>query len=118
MNKTCYTCGGTKTANRTKDSEFSWRVDKETYRSNCKLCVNKKARLRNNNDKELKRLATFKEKESIATNPSGFLIAGILEMAVKDHRNDDDLTEFFDSSLFVEYCTLINADADYVRKHI
>ncbi len=110
--KTCFTCHEEKPV-----SEFYHRGDKPGYRPNCKECY-KGARLRNNSDKEKKRIAAFKEKESIATNPSGFLIAGILEMAVKDHRSDDDLTEFFDSSLFVEYCTLIDADADYVRKHI
>ena len=50
--ETCYTCGGTKTANRTKDSEFGWRKDRETYRSSCKECVTKSARLRNKNDSQ------------------------------------------------------------------
>jgi len=51
MIKECYTCRLPKTANRTKDSEFSWRKDRQAYYSNCKECKNGKARERRNADK-------------------------------------------------------------------
>lgn len=86
MKKKCATCGETKEANRTRDSEFGW--NKGRYRYDCKLCVNMKARKRKQSDgrKKAKRVATIKDKEAIARNPHGFIAASIIERAIHDWR--------------------------------
>jgi len=53
MTKKCLTCRQPKTANRTKDSEFTYRKDSDTYMRDCKECRNRKARDKRKNYKPL-----------------------------------------------------------------
>ena len=138
--KPCATCHEPKPL-----SEFYKRGDKRGYRPNCKACFKKKERLRNNSDKEKVRLAATKEKEAIERNPHGFLAAGIIELAIREHRNWKDgkgkmatdyetadamarqggfanpieeIEAFFASEWFVELCGFCGVDEEYMRKHI
>lgn len=92
MKKTCYACGGTKIANRTGDSEFSFRIDKGIYRSNCKECVNKKAKRRRDGYSnrgvdylilwcprlEYPKMHHFSSGEFIATLEQGYMTPGMI----------------------------------------
>ena len=79
--KTCYTCHEEKPV-----SEFTRRKPGGPYRASCKVCWNRRERLRNNSNKEKHRVAAVKEREAIAMNPHGFLAAGIIEKSILDWR--------------------------------
>ena len=140
MTKDCYTCGETKPV-----SEFTLRKPGGALRGSCKVCWNRREQLRNNGDKEKKRLAAVKEKEAIERNPHGFLAAGIIELAIREHRNwrdgktkmatdfksaqymatelgydnpVEEIEAFFASGWFEELCDMTESDPEYLRKHI
>ena len=88
MTKTCHTCKQEKRADRTKDSEFGWRKERNTFYSNCRACVNKRARIRhnNNNAKAKKRRTARKESEAIERDPHGHLAVDIIIQAIADKK--------------------------------
>ena len=122
MKKPCATCGLPKNASRTKESEFGWRTERDAYYSNCKACVNKRGRIRtnNNNVKERKRLIAIKEREAIESDPYGHLAADIVALAIRDWRAEksDELLAFFAGRWFEELCDTAGVGAEYVRKHV
>ena len=95
MKKPCATCGESKNASPSKSSQFSWRKERDAYYSSCKACVNKRGRIRtnNNNAKERKRLIALKEKEAVENNPHGHLAADIIALAIRDLRKYGDMDE-------------------------
>ena len=115
--KTCYTCHEEKPV-----SEFTRRKPGGPYRASCKVCWNRRERLRNNSNKEKHRVAAVKEREAIAMNPHGFLAAGIIEKAIKDYREEDsmrgEVLAFFASDWFDELAGFAGCDPEYLRKHI
>ncbi len=141
MTKECFTCHETKPV-----SEFTLRKPGGALRSSCKVCWNRRERLRNNSDKEKKRVSAVKEMEAIGRNPYGFLAAGIIELAIREYRNwrdgnrkkmetdyktarfmarelgyanpVEEIEAFFASDWFEELAGYADCDAEYLRKHI
>ena len=118
MKKPCATCGLPKNASRTKESEFGWRTERDAYYSNCKACVNKRGRIRtnNNNAKEHKRLIAIKEKEAIESNRYGFLAGAVVYQAVRDKAD-----EFFETRWYEELRDAADIEEYNVlrcRKHV
>ena len=90
MKKPCATCGESKEANRSKESGFAWRAERNTYYSNCKACL---LIYNNNKAKERRRLIALKERETIGEDPHGHLAADIIVLAIRDLRKYGSLAE-------------------------
>ena len=137
MKKTCATCGIEKDANKSKSSQFYYRKDRKYYYNDCKACRASKG------NKTTTRQT--REKEAIERNPHGFLAAGIIELAIREHRNWKDggkmmstdfdtaralagqrgydspveeIEAFFESAWFDELSLMCDSDPEYLRKHI
>ena len=112
MKKPCATCGESKEANRSKESGFSWRKDRNRYYYDCKTCRNAKKRVR-----ESKRLRVdTEEKEAMERNPCGFLAGAVITQAVIDKAN-----EFFETRWYEDLRDAADMEEDNVlrsRKHI
>ena len=117
MKKVCSTCGESKEANRSKESGFAWRAERNTYYSNCKACL---LIYNNNKAKERRRLIALKERETIGEDPHGHLAADIVALAIQDLRTEktDEVLAFFASDWFEELCDACGVAPDYARKHI
>ena len=140
MKKTCKACGVAKNANKSKSSQFSTKGKR--YRTNCKTCENTKKK---HDRSAAKKLGVQRELDAIGRNPHGFLAAGIIELAIREHRNWKDggrkrttdygdaravarqkgyanpieeIEAFFASDWFDELAGFAGCDPEYLRKHI
>jgi hypothetical protein len=102
--KTCYTCHEEKPV-----SEFTRRKPGGAYRSSCKVCWNRRERLRNNSNKEKHRVAAVKEKEAIERYPNKYFIGQILLSG----KGDD---EFCESEWFTALCETAGWESSYIRR--
>jgi hypothetical protein len=100
--KTCYTCHDPKPV-----SEFTRRKPGGAYRSSCKVCWNRRERLRNNSNKEKHRVAAVKEKEAIERYPNKYFIGQIL-------KGGDE--EFQESEWFDVLCDTAGWEPEYIRR--
>ena len=88
--KLCNTCGKKKPANRTKNSGFSYRRERNNYYPDCKECKNAYAR---SAETKRKRHIRTREAEAIERNPHGFLAVDIIVRAVRDWQRFGHITE-------------------------
>ena len=143
MKKACSTCGESKNANPSKESEFGW--NKGRYRYDCKACVSAKARskkrdaiskkgqedlsppqkvianimLQSRMDYEKYGHITGKPNRTHGKNKSSDLADACSMAQAAGYANPrDELLAFFAGDRFEELCEVSGLEPECVRKHI